>query len=192
RSNVLTLTILPDDPSWDDRELDSVLRELNRATESGDNNAQTSALHRLAMLDTPRAMDERIARIPVLPFDRAREGECAPLPRILFESSTRPALLVNTFATKAQAPDFGVQCNFAEAWISALVRRNRPDLFVTTGTVPIGGRFRASIVNGTVTLYDSRFSDLPKPTPIETARTGVIRELELMTPAKTQTARKDA
>lgn len=155
-SNVLTLTILPDDPQWDAVQLVDVLRTLDDPRVQ---TAYVSAKHRvrkipsetaqdfatsnrvdltefvltqkaLNMLDTPEAIRERVLRIKQSPHDQVPDSEAAvALWEESLASSTRPELIAAALARRAEEPDFGVTYGFVALWERFIAQRDNPELF---------------------------------------------------------------
>jgi hypothetical protein len=144
-SNILTMTILRDDPVWDSARLAAAIgklddpqsiveyqRELSMARERDQVTSSSAAtadlLNRAAyaeaqsdlnMLDTREAIQERVNRIrPVSPEP---PGDHNGAPHEVFwsptlGSTTRPDLVVDAFAPKAADAAFAVDYNFADHW----------------------------------------------------------------------------
>ncbi len=158
-SNILTLTILPDDPKWDSQKLTEALRELNdpraranyyaalrrakrleRETEEdfarSNRVSQTEyvkAQEALNALDTEEAIRERVNLMQMeskSELEMSRTGDSATLlPQPLLASTTRADLIVEAMKKRAEQPDFGVDFAYVQWWVKYLVQREHPELF---------------------------------------------------------------
>jgi hypothetical protein len=158
-SNILTLTILPDDPEWDSQRLAEVLRTLSdphvRANYAAaldpanriegetardlamDNLVnQTEFIHAqqaLNALDTEAAIRERVRLMNMeskSQLQQSREfGGRFDLSQPLLESTTRADLFVGAMKERAGRPDFGVDYDYVQWWAEFLVQRDHPELF---------------------------------------------------------------
>ncbi|HTQ85269.1 MAG TPA: hypothetical protein VMI93_03580 [Candidatus Solibacter sp.] len=153
-SNVLTLTILPEDPAWDAGQLTAALRKLDdpavlanyaavkrRAdrmqSETGrdlviseqlDQTEFVLAAKDLRMLDTPQAIHERIQR----EFGGAAAGGSGKGPFSvipLLDTTTRPDLVIKALEQRAGEPEFGVTEGFVADWARFIVQRDHQELF---------------------------------------------------------------
>lgn len=156
-SNVVTLTILPDDPDWDSQRLTQTLSKLHDVTVQagyaallkkleamGSSTASSElrakldqtdflkALKTLNALDTEEAISARVEMMRMLSKDEIeserRFGDRTLLPEPLFASSTRPDLVVACMETRARNPNFGVDYNYAEEWSKYATLRDHRDL----------------------------------------------------------------
>ncbi len=156
-SNVLTLTILPDDASWDSQRLAELLRVvddpaakaehdgiLSRASGHGirlwsaaiNKQEQTPfgrAQKALNALDTPPAIHERVARMGLETkkeiADAGKFGGGSLLPQPLLRSSSRPDLVVAALVARAKQPSFGVDSAFFSVWTQYLVQSEHPEYY---------------------------------------------------------------
>jgi hypothetical protein len=158
-SNILTLTILADDPDWDTQHLAESLQKLHdihvkanyRAvenaieeikSESGRYEAIANKLDRtelaqarraLNALDTEDAIRERIQMMDMLSKEQIRSereyGGEMGLEQPLLESTTRPDLVVDFMQDRARDPDFGVDSDYTEWWARYTVVRDHKELF---------------------------------------------------------------
>jgi hypothetical protein len=145
-SNLLTLTILPDDPEWDRERLPQVLRILHdpqavseyKRKESATHGTGTypgmgrvdrdpsqtrwfRALQALSVLDTTEAIRERVAINPLAEFNW-------PL-RIALASTTRPDLMLAALEDRAKDPSVALGSSFEYAWTKFVVQRDCPEVF---------------------------------------------------------------
>lgn len=158
-SNILELTILPDDPGWDSQQLTTTLRKLrdprvkanylvaiNEAkklpTETGQDFAVTNVVSQtefvtaqkaLNALDTEEAILQRVKMMRMESKEdlemEAKYDTGSMLPQPLLASTTRAKLLEATMRKRAEEPEFGVDYDYAEWWIRCLVQRDHPELF---------------------------------------------------------------
>lgn len=158
-SNVVTLTILPDDPEWDSQKLAEAVRKLNdphvranyaaalgHANKLGGETAKDFAMANrvsqtefvlaqkaLNALDTKEAIRERIRlmRMESKPdLEMSRKfGGGFVLPQPLLESTTRAGIVVAAMKEQAEQPDFGVDYDYVHWWVKFLVQRDHPELF---------------------------------------------------------------
>jgi hypothetical protein len=158
-SNLLTITILPDDPEWDSQKLEEALRELNdphiranyfaaiarerkldRETAQDfvrlnlvDRTKYARAQKALNALDTEEAIRERLRRLEresKTDLDNSRELNSATvLWQPLLASTTRADLVVGAMTKQAEQPDFGVGYTYLHWWTHYLVQSDHPDLF---------------------------------------------------------------
>lgn len=153
-SNILALTILPDDPKWDSHQLADALRILRdpRAQadyakaqkEALDANPEVpafdaTALHEvyqtkfaqaqraLNTIDSPAAIQERVSLMNLVPAKDRQHNTSLFQP--LLRSSTRPDLIVSAMESRADDPSFGVDLAFSYYWTEYTIRRDHPDLF---------------------------------------------------------------
>jgi hypothetical protein len=157
-SNILEITIIPDDPDWDAKRLSRTLAKLSDPHVLADHHAleqsidhfdpettkyearanqldQTQlALARKALnaLDTPAAIAERVRRMDMLSLEDIRStaslGGEQIIGQPLLESSTRPDLVVAALESRAQIPGFRVDYDFAYWWAQYLVARDHPEV----------------------------------------------------------------
>jgi hypothetical protein len=158
-SNLLTLTILPDDPEWDAKRLDEILTQLHDArviaahkskekqiigngasaytdfarAKSLSQDEYVRAQKALNALDTPDAIRERVKRIVPQSISDFRIDTRLGLHDIRSEprlmSSTRPDLVAAALAARAEEPDFPVDYSYATQWVRFLVQRDHPEIF---------------------------------------------------------------
>lgn len=149
-SNLLALTILPDDPDWDAKRLAEVLGRMNdrKVREAHDrvvgavstgsvlavdlaslNQFPETELERarteLGALDSDDAIEQRVMLIPKL----ERHSYANPGP---ITSTTRPARMFTAMQERAEQKDFGVDYNYATWWAAVLAKRDHPELFRPT------------------------------------------------------------
>jgi hypothetical protein len=157
-SNILEVTILPDDPDWDAKRLSRTIARLSDPHVLADHKAlaqsidqirtettkyearanqldQTQlALARKALnaLDTPEAIAERVRRIEVTPLKDVREDASLHAEEYtdqpVLKSSVRPDLVVAALESRAQDPNFRVDYDFAYWWAHFLVLRDHPEI----------------------------------------------------------------
>jgi hypothetical protein len=157
-SNILEITILPDDLDWDAKRLSRTLAKLSdphvladhHALEQSINQFDTEttkyealanqldqtqlALARKALnaLDTPEAIAERVRRMDMSSLEDIRStaslGGDEIIGQPLLESSTRPDLIVAALESRAQIPGFRVDYDFAYWWARYLVARDHPEI----------------------------------------------------------------
>lgn len=160
-SNILTLTILPDDPEWDAQRLAETLRKLrdprvkanysaleheikNIDSETGKDVALENRLNQselvqarnaLNALDTEEAIRERVRLMDMIPRkDSSSNGEFGGrmvLYQPLLASSTRPDLIISSMEERAEDPDFGVDYDYVDWWAKYIVLRDYIELFRT-------------------------------------------------------------
>jgi hypothetical protein len=158
-SNLLTLTILPDDPEWDSQKLEETLRDLNdpqiranylvaitreKKLDSGiaqdferlnhvERTKYARAQKALNALDTGEAIHERVKLMEKESktyLDISREHNSATiLWQPLLASTTRPDLVVEAMNKQAGQPEFGVDYTYLHWWVHYLVQRDHPELF---------------------------------------------------------------
>jgi hypothetical protein len=149
-SNLLNLTILPDDPNWDARRLSEVLGQMNNprvrkahdravaAVNQGSALALDLAFHNefpeteferartaFQALDSDEAIEQRILLIPKL----ERHTYTGSMP-ITF--TTQPERMFLAMQKRAEQRDFGVDDNYASWWIQVLAKRDHPEFFRPT------------------------------------------------------------
>lgn len=157
-SNILTLTILPDDPEWDSQQLATALRKLRDAhvkanylatihrakqyeTETGHDFAMTNLVSQtelvttqksLNALDTDEAILQRVKMMEMLSkkdLEMARDFLTGSmLFQPLIASTTRAAILEAIMRARAEEPDFGVDYDYVQWWRKYLVQRDHPEL----------------------------------------------------------------
>jgi hypothetical protein len=157
-SNILEVTILPDDPDWDAKRLSRTIAKLNDPHVLADHQAlaqsidQTKAetaryearanqldqtqlaLARKALnaLETPEAIAERVRRIQMTPLKDVREDASLHAEEYteqpVLKSSIRPDLVVAALESRAQDPNFRVDYDFAYWWAQFLVLRDHPEI----------------------------------------------------------------
>jgi hypothetical protein len=158
-SNVLTLTILPDDPDWDAHRLTETLRKLqdphvradHRAleqkiremqSETARYSAFANRLNRtefaqaqkaLNALDTQEAIRERVQNMDMVSKEETtterKFGGGVVSYQPLLASSTRPDLVVAALEARAENSAFGVDYDYVEWWAKYAVLRDHPELF---------------------------------------------------------------
>jgi hypothetical protein len=158
-SNVLTLTILPDDPEWDAQHLAETLRTLHdphvranyRASEQKikkiepetaryfastnrlDQTELAQARKSLNALDTQEAIRERVQNLEMVSSEERmsqREfGGGFLIYQPLLASTTRPDLVVAAMEERAGDPAFGVDYDYVEWWAKYVVLRDHIELF---------------------------------------------------------------
>jgi hypothetical protein len=161
-SNLLTLTILPDDPEWDSQQLDSSLRKLRdphvnanylatvrrakqRETEIDRDFAMTNVVSQtelvtaqksLNVLDTDDAIHQRVKMMQMESkedLEMTRKFDTGSvLSQPLLASTTRAEFLEATLRERAEDPEFGVDYDYGDWWIRFLVQRDHPELFRPT------------------------------------------------------------
>jgi hypothetical protein len=160
-SNILTLTILPDDPEWDAQRFAEALRKLrdphvkanysaleqeikNIDSETSRDVALENRLNQtelvqaqraLNALDTQEAIRERVRLMGLVPREEStskREfGGRMVLYQPLLASSTRPDLIIASMEERAEDPDFGVDYDYVDWWAKYIVLRDHIELFRT-------------------------------------------------------------
>jgi hypothetical protein len=158
-SNILTLTILPDDPDWDAQRLAQTLRKLQDPhvkanydaveqaikkidSETGKDIARANRLDQtefaqaqkaLNALDTREAIQERVHLMDLMSKEQIslerESGGGSLLYQPLLASSTRPDLVVESMETRAESPDFGVDYDYVDWWAKYIVLRDHVELF---------------------------------------------------------------
>jgi hypothetical protein len=158
-SNILTFTILPDDPDWDSQKLQEVLgklndphvranhaaalvhaRELARETEQDFAMAnvvtQTEfvlAQKALNALDTKEAIRERVRLMRMeskSDLQISVKNISAPyFFQPVLGSTTRADLISAAMKERSEQPNFGVDHDYFEWWVRFLVQRDHPELF---------------------------------------------------------------
>ena len=151
-SNLLTLTILPDDPQWDARRLREVLRQMedpdvraahDRAVAAVDRGSvlavDLASLNELAeteferarielqALDSEEAIEERVLLIPKLERHTYANPDA-------IASTTRPDRMFSAMQKRAEEIDFGVDDNYVALWASVRAKRDHPELLRPTQT----------------------------------------------------------
>jgi hypothetical protein len=149
-SNILTLTIVPDDPEWDARRLSEVLRTMGDPNVRAAYNRVTASVNRgsvlagdlashnefpeteferarteLQALDSEEAIEHRVMLMPKL--GRHIYTNCEPI-----TSTTRPDRMFLAMQKRAEQADFDVDDNFAACWVAVLAKRDHPELFRPT------------------------------------------------------------
>jgi hypothetical protein len=146
-SNIVTISVLPDDPTWDAAQLESVKKRLdNPAIREAYNRAFEAAragpeaefgvayLEDLARMDYARAQ----AELTVLDTDdgvRERVLRMKSMPRHTFideqqiTATTRPAAMFDAMLIRAKEPDFPVDENYLATWATVLEKRDHPKAF---------------------------------------------------------------
>jgi hypothetical protein len=157
-SNVLTITILADDPLWDAARLRDALAVLddsrNRQIVKQDARRHEQAFgpqppgtraprlpgvaatryydaeRSLAVLDTREAVRERVQRVKTLSVREWRllKGGYTGPDDHLIRLSIRPDLVAQALEARAFEPGFGVQYGYVIAWSNTLVQRDAPEL----------------------------------------------------------------
>jgi hypothetical protein len=125
-SNLLTLTIQPDDPVWDNNRLTGALRALHdqqalkdyKKAAGGATTPRFRALQELSVLDTVEAIRERVA-ISSLAEDNS----------IVLASTTRPDLMLAALEDRAMNPSVALGATFEDAWTKFKVQRDCPEVF---------------------------------------------------------------
>ena len=158
-SNVLTLTILPDDPVWDSHTLAEALRKLNdphiradyaaalrRAKKLEHETEQDFAMANrvsqtefvcaqkaLNALDTEEAIRERVKLMQMeskSDLEMSRMyGTGSSLSQPLLESTTRADLVVAALKEQAEQSGFGVDYDYFHWWLRFLLQRDDPEVF---------------------------------------------------------------
>lgn len=154
RSNVISITIVDDDPAW----LDSVFRQavgapvrtpstrevndffapppqgsLRRQPAAPALAAATRASRMLRMLDTEDAIRVRVARLQMPTVAEWRGTEASGNGFVGGDHSvalsSRPDLVAAALAERASLPGFGVMRGYAELWGDVLMEQRHPELF---------------------------------------------------------------
>jgi hypothetical protein len=158
-SNILTLTILPDDPEWDAQRLAETLQTLHdphvranyRALEEKISKIEpetaryfafanrlnqtefAQAQKALNALDTEEAIRERVKNMEMVSKEEiARErkfGGGLLLFQPLLASTTRPDLVVAAMELRAEDPALGVDYDYVDWWATYVVLRDHIELF---------------------------------------------------------------
>lgn len=158
-SNILTLTILPDDSDWDAQHLSETLRKLHdphiqanyRAMEQKIKAIQSEtdryfafanrlprtelaqAQKALNALDTQEAIHERVQNMDMVSKEEStteREfGGGVVLYQPLLASSTHPDLIVAALEARAEDSAFGLDYDYVDWWASYIVMRDHSELF---------------------------------------------------------------
>jgi hypothetical protein len=158
-SNVLSLTILPDDPAWDSQRLSETLQKLTdphvranyRAMERYKNRLESEternffganrlngteyvkAQNALNALDTEEGIRERVRMMRAESKDNIQLerdfGSGTELDQPLLASTVRPALVVAVMTELAREPDFAVEYDFVQHWVYFLLQSEHPELF---------------------------------------------------------------
>jgi len=158
-SNILTLTILPDDPDWDVQQLTEALRKLHDprvqanydamkqriekiGSELGQDVAMANLLDqtelvqtekRLNALDTEEAIHERVNLMDMMSKEDVQEerdyGGGTELWQPLLRSTTRPDVVVASMKARAEDPGFGVDYDYLDWWATYTVLRDHTELF---------------------------------------------------------------
>jgi hypothetical protein len=158
-SNMLTLTILPDDPEWDSQQLDVTLRKLRdphvkanylaaihrakqRQTEIDQDFALTNLVSQtelvtaqkvLNALDTDDAIRQRVKLMQMESKEdlemTSKYGSGSMVPQPFLASTTRAEFLEAAIKERAEKPEFGVDYDYVEWWIRCLVQREHPEVF---------------------------------------------------------------
>jgi hypothetical protein len=158
-SNILTLTILPDDPEWDAQRLAETLRKLHDPHVKANYDALKHAIDSIGSssrkfvaeanrlnqtelvqaqkalnaLDTPEAIRERMNLMNIMPKEEtSSEGDFVggiELWQPLLASSMRPDLVIAAMEARAEDPDFGVDYDYVVWWARYIVARDHVELF---------------------------------------------------------------
>jgi hypothetical protein len=158
-SNILTVTILPDDPEWDAQRLAETLWTLHDphvranycALEQKINETESETARYFAFanrlnqtefaqaqkalnaLDTEEAIRERVRDMEMVSSEeRMSEREFGGgvlLYQPLLASTTRPALVVRAMEERAEDPAFGVDYDYVEWWAKYVALRHHNELF---------------------------------------------------------------
>ncbi len=158
-SNVLTITILPDDPEWDALQLVDTLKKL----EDPDVHARYAAAMRhagklqsetarnfynqahisqtefvraqkaLNVMDTQHAIRERIRLMRMNSKEDLKKmrdlHSWTAVSEPLLSATTRPDIVVACMRERAETPEFGVDYNYVFWWSRFLAQQEHPDLF---------------------------------------------------------------
>ena len=157
-SNILTLTILPDDAEWDSQQLATTLRKLsdphvkanylatvNRAkqlkTETDQDFAITNFVSQtelvttqksLNALDTDEAILQRVKMMEMVSKKDLAMARDFLTGSMLFQpllaSTTRADIVEATIRARAEKSDFGVDYDYVQWWTKFLVQRDHPEL----------------------------------------------------------------
>ncbi len=158
-SNILTLTILPDDPDWDARRLAGILTELDNPRLKANHDSMkkkidlvNSETHKheaiandlahtpyavaqkmLNALDTPEAIRERVDRMDLVSSKYLGSLVDYEGETIFYQpllaSTVRPDLVVAAMEARARRPDFGVDYDYAYRWAQFLAQRDDTAIF---------------------------------------------------------------
>lgn len=158
-SNVLTLTILPDDPEWDAQRLAETLRTLHdphvranyRALEQKIQKFEpetakyfafanrlnltvfAQAQKALNALDTEEGIRERVQHMEMMSQEELTSerkfGGGVLMYQPYLTSTTRPDLVVAAMEARAEDPAFGVDYDYVEWWAKYVVLRDHIELF---------------------------------------------------------------
>jgi hypothetical protein len=164
-SNILTITILHDDPDWDSKQLADTLKLLSDARINAEyaralahvqslpsetaadfdrqNGLSQTELVRaqkaLNALDTEEAIKTRVKLMKMNTpedLDVMRKYHAWPgQPEPLLESTSRPDIMVMAMKARAQLPDFGVDYNFAMWWERFLMQLKHPEFYAPSDSV---------------------------------------------------------
>jgi hypothetical protein len=179
-SNILTLTILPDDPEWDSQRLEEVLRTLSDSraranyaaaldlagrarTETGRDWAMANRVNQtefvraqqaLNALDTDEAIQQRVRLMKMESKseleDTRRLGLAYNFSQPVLQSTTRADLVVSAMRGQAKQPDFGVDYDYVQWWAEYVVQRDHPELFR-----PVANQTERDAALGTYQTYNS-------------------------------------
>jgi hypothetical protein len=157
-SNILTITILPDDSNWDAQRLSETLRKLHdpriranyRALEQKIKEIQpetaryfafanrlprtefAQAQKALNALDTQDAVRERVQNMEMVSKKEStterESGGGFVIHQPLLASSTRPDLIVAALEARAEDPALGVDYDYVDWWARYIVLRDHPEL----------------------------------------------------------------
>lgn len=149
-SNLVTLTILPDDPQWDAKRLSEVLGQMNDPEIRAAHDRAMAAVNRGSILATDLAW---LNELPETEFERARtalqalDSEEAIEQRVMLipkltrhsytncesiTSTTRPDRMFLAMQKRAGQTDFGIDNNYAACWAEVLAKRDHPELLRPT------------------------------------------------------------
>ncbi|MGA9885408.1 MAG: hypothetical protein WBQ34_16960 [Candidatus Acidiferrales bacterium] len=175
-SNILALTILPDDPAWDAQRLAETLQKLkdpqvianyhalekaikNIPSQTGQDVATANRLNQtefvqaqkaLNVLDTEAAIRERVMLMNMMTkaeISAERElGGGSLLQQPLLASTTRPDLLVAAMEARAAEPDFAPDYDYADWWARYAVLRDHRELFRPSLDEKDGAKMLSSIL----------------------------------------------
>lgn len=171
-SNVLTITILPDDPAWDAARLAETLRKLRDpkikadyarvASETPRSDAErdfyvqnrvnqtelVKAQEALNALDTEDAIRDRIKlmyRNTKEDLEAMKYGALASEAQPLLLSTTRPDLVAGCMEERADEPQFAVDYDFVVTWSKFLLQQEHPELFRPKAVVSFSQPSRAPL-----------------------------------------------
>jgi hypothetical protein len=158
-SNILTLTILPDDPEWDAQRLAETLQTLHdphvranyRALEQKISKIKpetaryfafanrlshtefAQAQKALNALDTEDAIRERVQNMEMMSqeelMSERKFGGGVLMYQPLLASTTRPDLVVTAMEARAEDPALGVDYDYVDWWARHIVLRDHIELF---------------------------------------------------------------